>query len=78
VCVELDIVDHEYPPYFHPKDSGAPIISNFGKEFFEVKGILSDLKDDNGMNPGVFAYVDHPDNFEFIKKNLKKVTHRFE
>ena len=68
VCVDL-----EYQPYqFYPKDSGAPLIME-GRNFFEVIGILADVKEDNGINPGVFAYEVHPDNFEFIygKKSKK-------
>ena len=57
---------------FYSKDSGAPLIME-GRNFFEVIGILADVKEDNGINPGVFAYEVHPDNFEFIygKKSKK-------
>ena len=50
VCVDL-----EYQPYqFYSKDSGAPLIME-GRNFFEVIGILANLDEDDGMNPGVFA-----------------------
>ena len=68
VCVKLD---HQQQRIF-PKDSGAPLISDMDQagDYFEVNGILSDLKGDKEMNAGVFAYVQHPDNFEFINSTL--------
>ena len=65
VCVHLDHSNHQQR--FFPKDSGAPLIQE--ERNFEVVGILADLDEDDGMNPGVFAYVKHPDNFEFIKSS---------
>ena len=68
VCVKLE----QYQ--FYPKDSGAPLIQEErgGDYYFEVNGILADLNEDNGKNPGVFAYVKHPDNFEFIRSKSTK------
>ena len=53
-------------------DSGAPLISDMDRvrKYFDVNGILSDV--DNEMNPGVFAYVQYPDNFEFINNHVWK------
>ena len=68
MCVKLD---HGFE--FFPKDSGAPLIQQGGRRLnFEVIGILADLKEDDGTNTGVFAYLKDPDNFEFIKKKSKK------
>ena len=70
VCVKLE----QYQ--FYPKDSGAPLIQeergDKSVDYFEVNGILADLNEDNGKNPGVFAYVKHPDNFEFIRSKSTK------
>ena len=47
---------------FCPVDSGAPLILGY-----ELKGILANLDEGSECtNPGVFAYVEHPDNFDFI------------
>merc|ERR1712029_9324 len=61
VCVQLKNQQQR----IFPIDSGAPLISDIDRfrEYFDVKGILSDLNEDNGVNPGVFAYVQYPDNF---------------
>ena len=65
VCVQMK-------QQVRPIDSGAPLISDMDRvrKYFDVNGILSDV--DNEMNPGVFAYVQYPDNFEFINNHVWK------
>ena len=54
---------YQQPNTFCPVDSGAPLILGY-----VLKGILANLDERTECkNPGVFAYVEHPDNFNFIK-----------